>query len=162
MRWNCIPHALDLDSLHQCFEECATVFAGKLISLCFRPNEIRSKPLWIDYLQVFETLVESVKGFPLLQIDGKPMSGSEEAMASKPAIEGALQVLKVYKPNYPVTISGGINLNTPALVETLTGGRFQPTGIWGVGVGTIARKKVAGLSLALAVAEATKFKNSFF
>jgi ferredoxin len=154
-------HALDLESLYKCFEDCKAVFTGKLISLCFRPSQISSKQVWIAYLQAFEQLVASVKGFPLLQIDGKPMSGSEATDASKPSIEGALQVLRDYKPSYPVTISGGINLNTPALVETLTGNGFQPTGIWGVGVGTIARKKVAGLGLAVAIAAAEKFKNSF-
>jgi hypothetical protein len=97
-----------------------------------------------------------------LQIDGKPMSGSEEALASIPTIEGALQVLQHYKPQYPVTISGGINLNTPALVASTTGAGFQQSTIWGVGVGTIARKKVAGLTGESALREAIAFVESFF
>jgi ferredoxin len=153
--------ALDFDSLRKCFEDCRQAFTGKLISLCFRPNEPRSFKVWVDYLQAFETLVASVDGYPLLQIDGKPMSGSEEALASQPAIEGALQVLQHYKPQYPVTISGGINLNTPALVVTSTDAGFQQSTIWGVGVGTIARKKVAGLASESAMREATAFVESF-
>ncbi|MCX5921701.1 MAG: 4Fe-4S dicluster domain-containing protein [Candidatus Melainabacteria bacterium] len=155
-------HALDVDSLRKCFEDCATVFAGKLISLCFRPSQTASEQAWIGYLQVFEGLVAGVNGFPLLQIDGKPMSGSEEAFSSKPAIEGALQVLRQYQPAYPVTLSGGVNLNTPALVKTLVGSGFQRLGIWGVGVGTIARKKVAGLQGEVAIAGAKAFVKAFF
>ena len=154
-------HALDLDSLRKCFEDCRQAFTGKLISLCFRPNEAHSSAVWMDYLQAFEALVASVGGYPLLQLDGKPMSGSEEALASMPAIEGALQVLEQYKPSYPVTISGGINLNTSALVASMTGAGFQRSTIWGVGVGTIARKKVAGLAGESALREAKAFVDSF-
>jgi hypothetical protein len=111
--------------------------------------------------QVFEQLVATVGGFPLLQIDGQPMSGTEATHTSLPAIEGALQVLQQYRPAYPVTISGGINLHTPALVQQYMGQGFSATAIWGVGVGTIARTKVAGLSPAIASHTATSFVNAF-
>jgi ferredoxin len=154
-------HALDLASLRQCFTDCKQAFSGKLISLCFRPMVVASSAVWVDYLAVFEQLVADVGGLPLLQIDGKPMSGSEEALASLPAIEGALQVLEHYQPAYPVTISGGINVNTPTLVKTTTGLGFQQSAIWGVGVGTIARKKVAGLKQESALQVAKAFVDGF-
>lgn len=154
-------HALDEASLRKCFEQCHDAFAGKLISLCFRPFQAESDAAWQHYLQVFEQLVATVGGFPLLQIDGQPMSGTEAIHTSVPAIEGALHVLQQYRPAYPITISGGINLHTPALVQQHTGQGFSATGIWGVGVGTIARTKVAGLSPVVASQTATAFVNAF-
>jgi ferredoxin len=114
----------------------------KLISLCFRPETV---PLaqWMAFYQMAERL----SPLPvMLQIDGAPMSGNDDPEASRPALESAVSVLSAFDATDllapPVTISGGINEHTARwLQESPAYARIA-----GVGMGTIARKRVWTLS----------------
>lgn len=86
----------------------------------------------------------------MLQIDGKPMSGTSAAEASLPAITSARRVVALLKKlahpleRCPVTVSGGINRHTAAYLT-------QPENalIAGAGLGTVARQAVWQELLAL-------------
>jgi hypothetical protein len=80
----------------------------------------------------------------MLQIDGAPMSGTEHPEASRPALEAALDVMRLFESAGqslpPLTISGGINHHTADHLQTSC---FQ--NIAGVGMGTVARRHVWAL-----------------
>jgi hypothetical protein len=117
----------------------------KILSFCFRANEI-DPLLWMASIkQLLAFNAENASAFPLIiQADGAPMSGNADPEGSLPALENARLIMETLEQQYPtwpeqlyITVSGGINAYTGALRQRLA---FQD--IAGVGVGTIARKHV--------------------
>lgn len=108
----------------------------KLVSLCFRPDEIpRSRQ---------ETLIETAlrlnAGPVMVQIDGAPMSGTDHPDASLPALRAATDFSGWASDRFPglaVTVSGGINRHTASHLA-----RPEAAVIAGVGMGTVARQAV--------------------
>ncbi len=121
------------------FSRLGSVLKDKLVFVCFRPSE---SPVdrWQAFLARLQSFVcETTPFLPLvLQIDGKPMSGSEDLQASVPSLIAAQEVYQTTNNVYPlITISGGINAFT---AEHLKNPEYQF--ISGVGMGTMARKAV--------------------
>lgn len=123
----------------------------KLISLCFRPGDLP-----VEQILEFIALAERLSPMPiLLQIDGAPMSGSADPEASRPALEAACRMRAMLLEQGtnsqfgmpPITISGGINDHTAALIRSNPEYHF----VAGVGMGTMARKKTRGLTDTLAI-----------
>ena len=123
---------------------------GKLLSLCFRPAEADAA-LSLPLIQAcFNFSKTHTPQWPLvLQLDGKPMTGSADPKASLPAIEGAQQFFEAADATpwlaaalntqaIVVTLSGGVNAHTPALVAQADLARR----IAGGGLGTVARQAV--------------------
>jgi ferredoxin len=109
---------------------------NKLVSLCF-PAASLPRERWLDFLAVFEQWNKAYNVPWMLQIDGKPMSGTDEQNASWPALNAAQSVgdAMTWPELVPITISGGVNQWTPLwLAEPL----FHL--IAGAGVGTMARR----------------------
>ena len=113
-----------------------TELQDKLLSLCFRPGDIPA-PQLLDFCSV----AQQFSALPiLLQIDGAPMSGTDDPDASLAALEGAvlMRELAQNQPNFPsITISGGINRYTADWLK-----RPEYHFIAGVGMGTMARKAI--------------------
>jgi ferredoxin len=111
-----------------------SVLQGKIISVCFRPQSAPTEQ-WLQFLQ----RLQAATPWPiLLQIDGEPMSGSEDPQSSLPALEAARQAHALTANEFPyLTISGGINAATSVYLQ-------QPdySFVAGVGMGTVARHKV--------------------
>ncbi|MBY0404688.1 MAG: 4Fe-4S binding protein [Cyanobacteria bacterium] len=107
---------------------------NKWVSVCFRPDEIPSQH-WLPFLALIQTLTH----LPVvIQVDGQPMSGSDDPESSLASLNAAKHFLKVAGDQYPwVTLSGGINGFTPHYLR-----QSQYSFIQGVGVGTMARKAV--------------------
>jgi len=115
------------------------LLTDKLIALCFRPTEIPEAQL-LEFCRVAQ---EKSAQPILLQIDGAPMSGTEDPEASRPALEAAVamaQLLQAQPHCPPITISGGIN---PQTAHWLKETRYSF--IAGVGMGTMARKAIWNL-----------------
>jgi hypothetical protein len=123
---------------------------GKLLSLCFRPSET-DPTLYLPLIQAcWEFVKEHSPELPLiLQLDGKPMTGSADPAASLPAIEGAQHFFAmanqaswleeaITSQAIIVTLSGGVNAHTPALVAQAG----LHTLVAGGGLGTVARQAV--------------------
>lgn len=126
------------------------LLADKLIALCFRPAEIPEAQL-LNFCRIAQ---EKSTQPILLQIDGAPMSGTEDPEASRPALEAAVQMaqLLAHQLDYPpITISGGINQHT---AQWLQDERYRF--IAGAGMGTMARKAIWNLPQALAIKTAAK------
>lgn len=116
-------------------ERWDALLKDKLLALCFRIGNISSR----QALEFYQVAV-NFSPFPvILQIDGAPMSGNDDPEASRPALESAIQVIEWFQTHQvdlpPITISGGINQHTAALLKEE---RYQETS--GVGMGTMARK----------------------
>jgi ferredoxin len=127
----------------------------KLIALCFRPTEIPAEQL-LDFCHVAQ---EKSLHPILLQIDGAPMSGTEDPEASRPALEAAVHMAELLQNQSdapPITISGGIN---PHTAHWLQADRYRF--IAGVGMGTMARKAIWNLPQAQATRTATEIVNLF-
>jgi len=110
---------------------------NKLVAVCFRPDQIEAVQ-WLGFLRQLQNALP----LPILvQIDGQPMSGSDDPAASLAALKAAVEAVKLLDEAIPVTISGGINWQTADyLLEPV----YQF--IAGVGMGTVARRSVwAGL-----------------
>lgn len=107
---------------------------GKVISVCFRPDQIDTAQ-WLAFLQQ----LQAQTAWPLiLQADGQPMSGSEAPDASLPALAAARLLFETTGSEFPlITLSGGINEDTARYLQE-PAHRF----ISGVGMGTVARRKV--------------------
>lgn len=115
------------------YAELGHLLTNKLISICLRPQEI---PL-AQTLMFLETL-KRYTPYPLIvQVDGNPMSGSEDPEASRPALEAARAFASHLPAGCYLTISGGINVFT---AKYLRQAKYHP--IQGVGMGTFARQKV--------------------
>ncbi|MDH4378760.1 MAG: 4Fe-4S binding protein [Vampirovibrionales bacterium] len=123
---------------------------GKLLSLCFRPSEA-DPALYVPLIQAcYQFTKRYTPQLPLvLQLDGKPMTGSSDPCASLPAIEGAQQFFAVANQSpwltqaiasqhMIITLSGGINAHTPPLVQQAG----LTADIAGGGLGTVARQAV--------------------
>jgi ferredoxin len=112
---------------------------GKIISVCFRPNEVETGQ-WVPFLeQLNGYFQERQPELPLMiQIDGQPMSGSDDPKASLPALKSARAFYQLVGQQYPyITISGGINRQTSEYLKAP-----DYNFIAGVGMGTVARKAV--------------------
>lgn len=115
------------------YAELGEVLHSKMISVCLRPQTLPSEQV--------TTFLQDLKArtpFPMIvQVDGSPMSGSEDPEASRSALEAArVLALKLPKGCY-LTISGGINAFTAKYLK-----EPQYESIHGVGMGTVARQKV--------------------
>lgn len=115
------------------WNELGPLLSTKWIAVCFRPQE---HPLEqnLAFIQAWQARVST----PLIiQVDGDPMSGSDDPQASLPALEAAKALAPHLDDSVYLTISGGINVMT---AEYLKQPEFQR--IQGVGMGTMARKAV--------------------
>ena len=127
----------DLDRL---LWSVGSTLRGKLVALCFRPQEFEGSAI-DTYLTHFDRWLTTLGCEGLIQIDGQPMSGSSQTAASLPALEAAYQFQQqfphTWASRWPITISGGINLQTASYLQYP---RYQA--IAGVGMGTMARRAV--------------------
>jgi ferredoxin len=127
----------------------------KLLALCFRPAEIPP-----EQLLAFCQVAQQKSALPiLLQIDGAPMSGTEDPQASRPALEAAVRMAELLQSQPhcpPITISGGINRHTALLLK-----ERRYSFIAGVGMGTMALKAIWSLPKTAAVATATEIVSLF-
>ena len=126
-----------------------TGLKDKLLSICFRPSEhsMEKSLAFIDaWQQTYQTLNPSQCILPLIiQVDGNPMSATDEPEASLSAILAARELIAAYddqrKDSSPqesmifFTISGGINHHTASLIQ-------KDSRISGLGMGTYARRAV--------------------
>ncbi len=142
-------HYCDPGMLATFLDRWQALLHDKLIALCFRPEAI-PVPQLLDFCRT----AQAQSALPiLLQIDGAPMSGTEDPEASRPALEAAVWMAKQlasHGGNFPITISGGINTHT---AQWLSETRYDF--IAGVGMGTMARKAIWNLPKSTA-AEAAK------
>jgi ferredoxin len=138
--------SLDPEALEGFLDRVGDLLAGKLVSLCYRPASVSDFGQERAYLERLSEALATLnndagKHWPLmLQIDGKPMSGSDDPRAAYPALEAALGVAARYGDRWPwITLSGGINRHTPDLLRQTPGATAV---IAGVGMGTMARRAV--------------------
>ena len=128
-------HTQFLDSymLDDFLKQYGALLQDKLIALCFRPENK-------DWIAFCRNLKARLPGFQILQIDGQPMSGSEDPAASLPSLAAARFVnaqLPADLADLHVTISGGINAQTAEYLNAPEHGFIA-----GVGMGTVARQAV--------------------
>jgi ferredoxin len=112
---------------------------GKLVSVCFRPQVLSSEQAE-QFVSAFQQGLSSLTALPLmLQIDGEPMSATDDPEASVSALEAAADwdSQTSFASSTFLTISGGINAHTASL---LSESRYHV--IQGVGLGTAARTHV--------------------
>jgi Fe-S-cluster-containing hydrogenase component 2 len=110
---------------------------NKLISVCFSPQQTT------DWWPLILWMLEHRHTYQwMLQIDGKPMSGTPEPDASLPALSGAQMVYSQWRTHFPgqpfpfrLTISGGVNTHT---VNYMAQDAFSF--VDGVAIGTVARQ----------------------
>ncbi len=120
-------------------QQLKNVFQNKALSVCFRPDTVKTSQ-WSDFLNKLQAFnKESNPQFPLIiQIDGAPMSGSDQADTSLPALKSAKAFKQQCQDQFPfITLSGGINAKT---AEHLSQSDYSF--ISGVGIGTVARQAV--------------------
>jgi ferredoxin len=132
-------HGLQVADLQTFWHHSGGRLAGKVVSVCFRPQQ-HEPPAIAGYLQALDQLARDTGvAAVMLQVDGQPMSGSDDRGASVPALQAAQALLAsgMCPPQWPVTVSGGINAHTANRLR-------QPefAGIAGVGMGTMARQAV--------------------
>ena len=131
-------HELELPSLDRLFEAVGNTFTDKWISLCFRPHEHDAETIHV-YLTHFDALCQRVKPYGvMLQIDGIPMQSDESHDSSQSALSGVHALPNEWRTCFPITISGGINRHTAILLKN----NEDFSLIRGVGMGTLARKRV--------------------
>ena len=132
-------HYCDPGMLSTFFDRWQALLQDKLIALCFRPETIPVAQL-VDFCRT----AQAKSPLPiLLQIDGAPMSGTEDPEASRPALEAAVWMAKqlaAHGESFPITISGGINTHTAQWLSKTRYGFIA-----GVGMGTMARKAIWNL-----------------
>lgn len=111
----------------------------KIIAVCLRPEQVAPEQ-WLAFL----TELQHFSPLPvILQVDGAPMSGTDDPEASRPALESAVFARQYLAESQPteglpfITISGGINHHTADLLNDPRYGF-----ITGTGMGTMARKAV--------------------
>lgn len=115
------------------WEDLGSLLANKWIAVCFRPQQ---HPLdqSLAFIQAWQDRVN----FPLIiQVDGDPMSGSDDPQASLPALLAANALAPYLHDSVYLTISGGINAMTAEYLKQPEFRRIQ-----GAGMGTMARKAV--------------------
>jgi ferredoxin len=138
------------------FERWGALLQDKLISLCFRIEGIPATQI----LAFYDVAVKNSRLPVILQVDGAPMSGSENPEASRPALEAAVKVAALFRESGyslpPLTISGGINVTTS---ELLKNERYDF--ISGIGMGTVARKTIWTLPDELAEQTAARLVSLF-
>jgi Fe-S-cluster-containing hydrogenase component 2 len=130
----------DQPTLAQFVQTHGALLQGKRVSVCFSPQQTADWwPLvqWMADTQADETGIDW-----MLQIDGKPMSGTPAPDASLPALAGAQQVHSRWCLTYPqqafpffMTVSGGINTHTARYMQ-----QDAFAFIDGVAMGTMARQ----------------------
>lgn len=149
-------HYVDPLMLEAFWERWAPLLADKMISLCFRPENI-PPPQLLTFCQTAQRL----SALPvILQIDGAPMSGTDCPEASLPALNAAvafvLSMAELTQKLPPITISGGINRHT---ADWMKQEPYQFIG--GVGMGTMARQAVWALEEEAAIHTATRLVEAF-
>lgn len=114
------------------------LLSGKAIALCFRPDSVPVER-WLPFLIELDAFVTEHSPLPLIiQIDGAPMSGSDDPAASLPALKAAVLFRDLAGDRFPViTLSGGINAHTADFLKDP-----EYAFIAGVGMGTVARRHV--------------------
>jgi ferredoxin len=138
------------------FERWGTLLQDKLISLCFRVDGLPA-----GQILAFYDIASKNSSLPvILQVDGAPMSGSEDPDASRPALEAAVKVATLFSdsgtPLPPLTISGGINVTTSEFLKNECYAFIS-----GVGMGTVARKTIWTLPDELAEQTAARLVSLF-
>lgn len=114
--------------------------AGKLVSVCFRPQCLSATQAGAFVRCMREAAARMRPDVPLIvQIDGEPMAGSAEAPNGSQA---ALEAAEAFWPQYAalcplVTISGGVNAQTASYLR-----QARYAFVAGVGMGTVARRHV--------------------
>ncbi|MBK8189099.1 MAG: 4Fe-4S dicluster domain-containing protein [Vampirovibrionales bacterium] len=112
---------------------------GKALSLCFRPQRLEERQA-LEFLGLVQAFAQRLQpDFPLiLQIDGEPMSGSDDPQAALPSLQAARAFWQVHGARFPfITVSGGVNAATADYL------RQSPYAfISGAGMGTVARRAV--------------------
>jgi ferredoxin len=145
----------DPDMLAAFLDRWQSQLADKLLALCFRPTEVPTAQL-LAFCQV----AQEKSALPiLLQIDGEPMSGTDQPEASRPALEAAVLMAELLQnqPHCPpITISGGINQHTAHWLQ-----ESRYAFIAGVGMGTMARKAIWALPATAATETATQIVTLF-
>lgn len=124
---------LDASMIPTLFDELGDLLRSKLIALCFRPQ---CHPL--ETVLAFIKTVQKQSPFPLIiQVDGEPMSGTDNPEASLPALQAAKELAPHLPANCYLTISGGINQHTAHYLNLPLYKDIQ-----GIGIGTTARQWV--------------------
>jgi ferredoxin len=126
-----------VDTLARFMADHGHLLAGKLVSVCFSPQQTQ------NWWPLLTWMVEHAAHTQwMLQIDGKPMSGTPEPDASLPALSGAQLVHSQWSRHYPgrpfpfaLTVSGGVNTHTAQYVLQDAFGFVD-----GVAMGTVARQ----------------------
>ncbi len=111
----------------------------KALSVCFRPDTVKPAQ-WLSFLTQIQSFAQTISpDFPLIiQIDGAPMSGSDQADTSLPVLRAAMAFKAQTQDQFPfITLSGGVNAQT---ADYLNQPQYQF--IAGVGMGTVARQAV--------------------
>jgi ferredoxin len=115
------------------YEELGDLLSPKLISVCLRPQVLEQ-----EKVLAFIDCLKTKTPYPLIiQVDGLPMSGSDDPEASRPALEAARAFASFLPAGCFLTISGGINIWTARYLQEESYAAIQ-----GVGMGTFARQKV--------------------
>ncbi len=114
------------------------LLSGKIIALCFRPDSIPAER-WLPFLIELDAFVRQNSLSPLIiQVDGAPMSGSDNPDASLPALRSAVLFREFAGDRFPlITVSGGINAHTAKYLKAP-----EYAFIAGAGMGTVARRHV--------------------
>jgi len=126
-----------VDTLATFMADHGHLLKQKLVSVCFSPLQTQ------DWWPLLRWMVDNQHLTQwMLQIDGKPMSGTPEPDASLPALSGAQQVFSQWMGHYPdkpfpfrLTISGGVNTHTARYMA-----QDAFSFIDGVAMGTVARQ----------------------
>jgi ferredoxin len=119
------------------------LLVGKAIALCFQPSIVEATQ-WLAFVEWWEDWAENNIPLPIvLQIDGKPMGGTNSQQSAVPAIKEAMAAKALIDGNLPdfsgwITLSGGMNQYTGALLKNYQ----AKEAIAGMGVGTMARQLV--------------------
>lgn len=126
---------IDAEMVPVFWSELGYLLEDKIISLCFRPQN-HSIEKAINFIEAFQ------KRSPLpliIQVDGKPMSATDDYYSSQSAIDAAVAFSAEIKDSrlepFYLTISGGINQHTPDLLSKIPNNPIQ-----GMGIGTSARR----------------------
>lgn len=119
------------------------LLVGKTIALCFQPSIVDATQ-WLAFVEWWEDWAAINSPLPIvLQIDGKPMGGTDSQQSAVPAIKEAMAAKALIDNNLSdfsgwMTLSGGMNQYTGALLKNYQAKEV----IAGMGVGTMARQLV--------------------
>lgn len=149
-------HYVDPYMLEAFFIRWGDLLRNKLIALCFRLDNVHEAQI-LSFVQT----AQRHHAWPvILQIDGAPMSGTDDPDASLPTLESAVKALQIFERRGitppPITISGGINRHTANLLQQAP---YQF--IAGAGMGTVARQAIWSLDAEQAITVAHEITQAF-